>query len=247
MDGTESPRGWVTITVLIFFMNRVLLILTILYISCVKNKYPDTVPPDAKFDKKTSSFILVKDGVRKVWNESGELFSEESLDNLGRNNGAYRSYFPSSGALLSRGSYKDGEREGIWEWYFPDGKIYYKSGYSPDRKRQVWIETNLLGNEHGIHERYYPNGQIEEKGTFEYGLKIGEWEKYYKNGKLEHRGFYRADKKIGEWVYLYHDGKSAVNELFDGDGKLISRSTFYPNGELECKISPPKNVECNKL
>jgi antitoxin component YwqK of YwqJK toxin-antitoxin module len=230
----------ITINIKLFFF-----ILSI-FINCAKNKYPDSISTLATYDKKSNSYILIKDNIKTVWNEKGQIFSETNLDELGRENGTSKTFFPETGALLSVGNFKNGEREGIWEWYFPDGKIYYRSGYSPDKKRQVWIATNVLGNEHGTHERYYDNGKIEERGTYEFGLKVGRWEKYFKNGKQEHFGTYSSDKKIGIWVYLYPNGNKVAEEKYDENGKLINRTTFYPNGKEECIVSSDSRA-CNEI
>ncbi len=225
---------------------KLLFFILSIFINCAKNKYPDSIPTLATYDKKSNSYILIKDNIKTVWNEKGQIFSETNLDELGRENGTSKTFFPETGALLSVGNFKSGEREGIWEWYFPDGKIYYRSGYSPDKKRQVWIATNVLGNEHGIHERYYDNGNIEERGTYEFGLKVGRWEKFFKNGKQEHFGSYSSDKKIGIWVYLYPNGNKVAEEKYDENGKLINRTTFYPNGKEECIVSSDSRA-CNEI
>ncbi len=207
-----------------------------IFLFCSQKKNPDSIPVNAIYDKKTNSYSIIEEGSKKVWNEKGQLFSQTNLNENLQEHGLSLSYFPETGAILSRGNFVEGKREGIWEWYFPNGKLYYRSGYSPDKKREVWISTNLLGNEHGIHERYYENGQLEEKGSYEYGLKVDKWEKYYKNGKLEHLGFYKSDKKIGAWIYLYPDGKKVVEETFDSNGNLESRESFFPDGSKECSL-----------
>jgi antitoxin component YwqK of YwqJK toxin-antitoxin module len=216
------------------------------FLYCVKNKFPESVPPNAIYSKKTNSYSLTSSGIKKVWNDQGQLFSQTNIGDTFQENGLSLTFFPETGAILSRGNFVEGKREGIWEWYFPDGKLYYRSGYSPDKQREVWISTNLLGNEHGIHERYYENGQLEEKGFYEFGLKIDKWEKYYKNGKLEQYGNYNQDKKIGEWTYLYPDGKMVAKEIYDQVGKLQLRSTFYPDGSKECTLNVNK-LDCTSI
>lgn len=216
---------------LLFFSSYLLI-----FLFCSQKKNPESIPKNAKYDKKTNSYSIIDQGSKKVWNEKGQLFSQTYLNENLQENGLSLAFFPETGAILSRGNFVEGKREGIWEWYYPNGNIYYRSGYSSDKKREVWISTNLLGNEHGIHERYYENGQLEEKGEYEYGLKIEKWEKFYKNGKLEQFGKYNKDKKIGEWIYLYPDGKQVARELYDSLGKLQSRSTFYPDGSKECDL-----------
>jgi len=81
-----------------------------------------------------------------------------------------------NGELL--GYYNDNnKKEGYWEEYFHDGKIYSKGHY-------------VNGKQHGYWEQYYVNGKLESKGNYKNNLKDGYWEFYWRDGKLEKTGQY---------------------------------------------------------
>ncbi|MCB1177952.1 MAG: hypothetical protein KDK36_10270 [Leptospiraceae bacterium] len=224
----------------------ILLILNIPFSNCKKEKYrPEGVPQDASYEKKRNLYTQIKDGKRKIWTKEGDFYSECLIDELGREHGECKNFFPGSGKLITIGNNIHGERDGVWYWYFPNGNIYYKLTLAHDKKRPVWIETNLLGNEHGAYERYYEDGSLEEKGSYDTGYKTDYWEKFYKDGQLEYTGYYKKDKKIKDWKYYFSDGKLEVEENFTGDGKLISRKTYFPDGNLNCEVIPAESkLDC---
>jgi antitoxin component YwqK of YwqJK toxin-antitoxin module len=47
----------------------------------------------------------------------------------------------------------DGVREGYWEWYHSNGKLYIKGNY-------------ISGNREGYWEYYYSNGKLEKQEIF---------------------------------------------------------------------------------
>ncbi|MCB1141587.1 MAG: hypothetical protein KDK54_05075 [Leptospiraceae bacterium] len=219
----------------------------LLFSFCKEPVSIEGLPKEAVYDRKTNSFTLNEPGKKTVWNKEGKLFSVIELNEIGIEHGLAITYFPGTQSILSEGRYNNGKREGIWIWYFPDGKVYYRSGYSSEKQRPIWIATNALGNEDGIHERYYPNGNPEEKGFYDGGLKTGDWIKYFPNGKLEFRGSYQKDKKIGYWTYFYSDGTPEVEERFSDEGKLIERKTYFPDGRLSCSIKENLEYNCNSI
>ena len=207
-------------------------------------KLPVGVPKEAKFDRKKNIFTLIKDGQELVWYDNGKLYSDCKLGVNGMRNGECRYFSQFNGNLLSIGIYADNFKDGLWHWYFPNGNIYYKQNFSKDHKRPVWVETNLLGNEHGAYERYYQDGKLEERGDYEAGFKSGKWEKYYPNGKLEYTGSYLKDNKIGQWKFYFADGKVEAEESYDSKSEFVSRLTYFPDGSLNCKNFKDKSLEC---
>jgi len=214
-----------------------IIIFIILLTYCISEQQsPKGISPTAVYDKKRNLYILVENGVRKQFTEKGQLYSECEVDSQGREHGICKTFLPETGQVLSEGRYINGERDGVWIWNFPDGKPYYKLSFSHKKKRKVWLETNLLGNEHGEYFRFYNNGKLEEKGFYDTGLKTGKWERYYLNGKLEYTGNFFQDKKILDWTYYYPNGSLEAEESFTKEGTLIQRTTYYPNGNLACVV-----------
>ena len=50
--------------------------------------------------------------------------------------------------FITKGSYKNGKKHGLWETYFDNGLLYTKENFNN-------------GKEDGLSERYYKNGQLE--------------------------------------------------------------------------------------
>lgn len=225
-----------------------LIIISILFLTycSLESNYPQGVPKSARFDKRKNLYIHTENGYQKIYTSEGKLYSECELDDVMREHGLCKTFLPTTGAVLSIGRYVHGERDGEWIWNFPNGNLYYKLNFSHEKKRKVWIETNLLGNEHGAYFRYYPNGQLEEQGFYDTGLKTGKWKKFYYNGKLEYEGEYLKDKKILYWKYYYPNGKLEMEEKFTNDGNFLFRKTYFPNGKLNCISELSKESKCLK-
>ncbi|MCW7466929.1 hypothetical protein ND860_12795 [Leptospira levettii] len=207
---------------------------------------PNTVPKDASFDKKTNHYQMIGEGYFREWYENGNLVAIVPIDSLGRPDGIGKKLNYIDGTTIMEGKMVNGERDGLWKFYFSDGKIYieqnYKAGY---RKKQLWIQSTEIGNENGAYFRYYRNGRLNEKGFFDGGLRTGDWVRYYPDTKVEAKGSYSEDKKIGEWFYYYPTGVKEASELYSDTGELISRNTYYPNGNPWCIVKQNKTPECN--
>jgi antitoxin component YwqK of YwqJK toxin-antitoxin module len=63
-----------------------------------------------------------------------------------------------------------GEKHGLWEAYYSDGKLYYRFNY-------------VNGELHGHWEWYFSNGQLDSKGQFANGQHIGLWIRHCYSGK----------------------------------------------------------------
>lgn len=193
------------------------------------------MPKNAEYNKKTNSFELVQGNRLKIWFEDGSLYSDCEVNSLGLKHGECTVYSKKHN-ILSKGKYKNAQKDGIWFWYFPNGNIYVKQAFTSGKKRSYWIEASEFGNEDGEYYRYYPNGNLEEQGFYDGGYKTNDWKKYYINGQLEYVGSYNKDKKIGKWFFYYPDGTTEAKEDYDNSGELIQRITFSPTGNVICRI-----------
>jgi len=84
-----------------------------------------------------------------------------SRPQFGKKDGPFKSYYR-SGQLKEKGTYKDGELEGLSELYYKNGQLSEKGTYKD-------------GEPHGPFEGYSKNGQLEWKGTYNMGEECGEW------------------------------------------------------------------------
>lgn len=113
-----------------------------------------------EFEKTESSF---KDGSPKVV----KFYADKEFTKLIRE----VQYYP-SGQKRIEGSYKNGEREGLWQAWYTDGTIWSEGEYKN-------------GIENGIRKTYHPNGQVFYEGTMDNGERAGSWKFFKENGELE--------------------------------------------------------------
>ena len=109
----------------------------------------------------------------------------------------------------TQGSFKNGERDGLWVRSWFNRKLKEKGTYKKGVEDGPWVS-------------YDNKGQLNEKGTYKNGKKDGPWVGYYTNGQLKEKGTYKNGKKDGPWVTYY------------ADGQLKGKGT-YKNG---VKVSP---------
>jgi uncharacterized protein len=112
-----------------------------------------------------------KDSTWRFYSEvDGALISEDDYqDDL--LHGKVRNYYPETGILAELMHYNEGQREGVWEKYFPDGSLMTKGTYRND----------LLNGKLII---FHPSGKVQISGSYENGVRTGTWFTYDQDGKL---------------------------------------------------------------
>jgi len=177
-------------------MIRYIFILAICFAGCQGIKTKVEVDPDTGF--KTTFSIDPKD---------------QSY------NGPYTKV-DSSGVLLEKGNYKQGQLEGIRELFFPDGKVKVRERYT---KGQI----------SDLYEYFFPNGKLELQGEYVNGAMYGIWRKYNEDGKLLEEVMMVENEEMGPFTEYYPDGtiqtkgtylhgpnEDGVLNLYDESGEL---------------------------
>src|SRR5687767_14770720 len=126
----------------------------------------------------------------------------------------------STGLLLERGHYEDGQLHGIREILFPDGKVKVRERYEKGKMTDLY-------------EYYFPNGQLELKGYYVDGAMYGAWQKYDDKGNLLEVVTMVNNEEMGPFTEYYPDGKIQVEGMYlhgpNEDGIL---KMFDESGEL---------------
>jgi uncharacterized protein len=102
----------------------------------------------------------------------------------------------------------EGNKTGIWEEYFSNGKLSSKGSY-------------VDGKEDGYWEVYHSNGQLHTNGNYNNGKIDGYWEYYWDNGNLHMKGNYKDGKEDGVW------------DFYNSNGNLWSKELYHKNGFIE--------------
>ncbi len=126
----------------------------------------------------------------------------------------------STGVVLERGQYINGQLTGIRELFYADGKVKVRERYKD-------------GQITDLYEYFHPNGNIQLKGYYIGGEMYGTWSRYFDDGakedevlmvKNEEQGpfkeYYRNGKIQAEGNYLHGDNEDGELKLYDESGTL---------------------------
>ena len=135
----------------------------------------------------------------------------------GEKDGLWVYYYPDE-KIAAKGNYKNGEPDGEWEYFYEDGKLSSKGIFEDGRKNGVW---NV----------FYPDGKLRGQGEFVNGT--GDYIEYYKNKNVKVKGHVAHGNNHGEWKYYYHSGELEGECDFDnGRGMYMG---YFPDGTLKTK------------
>lgn len=134
-----------------------------------------------------------------------------------------QSFYPDGRPALWRTTL-NGQAEGEWlEWY-PNGFLRYRAMWRNDKG-------------HGLWEYFHPNGQLRSEAVYIDDLATGLDLEYYDNGQLARKTTYMKGRKHGPETFYQPSGKVDHVNYYD-DGKLQVRTPkIYSPGVLSDPIA----------
>lgn len=131
----------------------------------------------------------------------------------------------SEGQILLRGNTTtDGHRFGLWEKFYPDGKLEWRHQYA------------FRGQKHGHFLGFFPNGQKHYDRYFDNDKPFGMCEVYFDNAQIRHKGLYDlAGIKEGEWVEYDRNGRVLWHVLYENSKK--KKIMQDPDGPADYKVN----------
>lgn len=149
----------------------------------VVTKYPDGKIRTRAFYK--DSLMI---GIYREYDFEGKVTLSRIYDNQGR--------------LQGQGILKDdGSREGLWNYFYPDGSVKSSGEFKNNRQQGEW-------------KFFFKNGFNEQTGTFTNGMLDGKWTWYYSNNsklKIEH---FVKSKSDGDYYEFSIQGDTLVTGHF---------------------------------
>jgi antitoxin component YwqK of YwqJK toxin-antitoxin module len=117
--------------------------------------------------------------------------------------GRYAAWYQ-SGAPLVEGRYVHGHREGLWRWWYEDGRKLGECDY----------EKGV-----GIYRGWHPNGGIYLRGRYEDDQRVGVWIEFYPSGRKRLQGSYKDGRQEGIWTAWTDSDpqQAAQSEWHDGE------------------------------
>lgn len=193
---------------------------------------PASVHPEAVRNRFGIFEHKVVDGEYGRWHPDGALARTGTYVN-GERHGTFRNYAMDGKTITSEGRYRDNWRDGVWNFYDSQGRLYLTVRYAAEPKRVfTFLKTQDYGNENGTYERYFPDGRLEEQGEFYSGYYQGPIRRFYPDGTPALTGQFEKDKQVGLWRSYYPNGEREREENFS-DGELDGPlRVYYENGEL---------------
>lgn len=191
--------------------------------------------PDGKWFWYSGSRVFYEQSYRKGsaegwgrWYQAGKLVREQWFSN-GSADSAFAYYNP-AGHYALRGMTNKARPRGIWQVYFPDGKL---------AAEWHWFKR---GGYHGESRWYYPNGKLLAKGHFLTGLAEGRWEFYAADNSWKITGNFKDNEPHGIWEISVHDkilhrlslksgNLQGLHFLYNYDGKIFQK-IMYDSGKL---------------
>ncbi len=216
---------------------------------------------------KVSEGIIDEQGKREgSWTNfypSGAFRAKGTYANSNRS-GTWTYFFP-NGGIEQKGKFERDRYRGLWYWYYPNGNTWREESYFNGREDGTFVEYDpagkiltkgdyIGGEKEG--EWLYQVGDHEERGSFQIGLREGDWKYYYPNGKLKYEGTYSQGNPDKRHKYYYPDGtlrEEKYYELgirernwkkYDKNGNLVLTITYKNNEELRIngvKINLPED------
>lgn len=117
-----------------------------------------------------------------------------------------------------KGFFKNGEKDGKWEYAY----------YTGDKEKISHYENGLL---EGDYTYFYDNGKVNVEGQYKNGKKDGEWTWYTNSGSRDMTGSFKNDMQHGDWSYWHPTGELSYHAHYAEDKKTGEWSYFYKNGK----------------
>ena len=135
-----------------------------------------------------------------------------TIDDLVKREGLYYKKFtnvPFKGEIsgIESGKFKNGKKNGLWEWYYENGQLKGKGN----------IKNGVMN---GSYKSYYENGQLKSKGYWKDNKFSGLSKWYYKSDQLLMKVNFKEGLQHGLLEYFNEDGSIFRTETWK-DGELV--------------------------
>lgn len=152
------------------------------------------------------------------------------------------------GTVNTKCEYKNGDRDGKWEWFNKNGVLEETGTYRKGKKFGYWIvyqdgakalmkvgsyDTAERVTGHWIY--YHLNGNKKSEGEMFEGGNLGDWKFYHEDGSLKSVGKLEGGKFMGQVKYYYPSG--ALEQIVDYVRDTLHGHSvdYYENGNVHAE------------
>lgn len=167
---------------------------------------------------------------------------ENKKDAKGLKQGAWLKKDANTKVKIYEGSFIDDKPNGLFKYYFPNGKIKAITTYSEKGTKARAILFDALGNKiaEGIYNNekkdsiwnyYNPDHILISQESYLNTKKNGVWKVFYEDGKLYEEITWMNGQKNGPWKQYFKNG-NLKTDAFYNQGELDGSMKFFqPNGK----------------
>jgi len=116
-------------------------------------------------------------------------------------------YWYNNGQKSSEGNYINGNYDGLWTNWDENGQKFLQNYYKYGKKEGLWIE-------------WYENGQKLSEGKYKNGEEERLWTNWYENGQKLSEGKYKNGVKEGLWANWKKNGEKESEEIWKNSKKI---------------------------
>ena len=157
----------------------------------------------------------------KIYTDNGVLVSEGIVNEQGDRNGKWEDFFP-DGKVMDEGQYTENRRSSLWKFYDSEGKTEQTGYFNNGRPDGNW-------------KWYYENGALLREEDYFQGKRDGAYTEYSRSGEIIAQGQFSDGERNGEWKFTSannsEEGKY-ISGLKDGVWK-----SYYADGKIRFKGS----------
>ncbi len=149
-----------------------------------------------------------------------------------------------NGSIAFKGAYKNGKKEGLFTWTYPNGNKkwidFYKAGINADTTF-CYYETGELKRKVHLPDgdnrckaiEFYKSGKIKISSYLVESSYIDStWLAYHENGFIKERGLIRGGRKVGFWSFY-----NAKGELLDSIDQTGQDKFAFDFDEIETSLN----------
>lgn len=157
-----------------------------------------------------------------VLNAQTAKTAANATDSKGMKQGAWQK-LGANGKMVYEGQFKDNIPQGVFNYYYEDGKLRTVLTYSLDGKKAVSVS-------------YHPNGKKMAEGDYFETKKDGIWKYYSDLETLASEEFYQNGVAGGTWKLFYESGGILEECPYKNGAKDGRFRQFFTDGEVKSEI-----------
>jgi antitoxin component YwqK of YwqJK toxin-antitoxin module len=154
-------------------------------------------------------------------------------------------FYDNNGVHVTTGNFdQEGERSGIWRWYYANGQLREVQEYISGKARGEGVFYDLEGKKavtqewengerHGKRIDYFPTEEPNSISTYANGAFSGPYKSLYPQGQTDYEVEVVDGKQEGEARAFYPDGSKLSVGTFKQGLRQGPLNVYYKNGQLK--------------